>query len=341
MTRPTLYREKDMARAEETFRNPIRCMRVLAIAGAFVLVAGVASAGFQVPGNKTCTLNTSTNSIDCYVVFTNTSESGSETIDSIMETSPCLSMTIVGSPGRVQCGAGSGTASALLCYSDLTAPATGTVVTVLTSTPNDPASSCRVDTSFPVPASVCGTQATVDDLIAADFHLTGADVTSTHIFNDATGHVTATFPACEGIQGRITGGGSMFVGPLRVTHGFELHCDPEVGPNGLEVNWSGNHFHMEELLTAECTDDENIDQRPPSHAPFDTYVGTGVGRCNGVAGATISFTFTDYGEPGKLDTGELVITCLSGSGTAGVSVPADTRLKKGNHQTHRSTGIKQ
>jgi hypothetical protein len=128
----------------------------------------------------------------------------------------------------------------------------------------------------------------------------------------------------------MTGGGSVFgKGSQRVTHGFELHCDPEVGPNNLEVNWAGNHFHMEELLTAVCSDDPSI-APPPPPAGFDTYVGTGTGRCNGVAGASISFTFTDAGEPGTKDTATFDITGCPDIGGISVSGP----LKKGNHQAH-------
>jgi hypothetical protein len=115
-----------------------------------------------------------------------------------------------------------------------------------------------------------------------------------------------------------------------VTHGFELHCDPQVAPNNLEVNWNGNHFHMEELLTASCIDAPGIDW-PPAPANFDTYIGTGVGRCNGVAGATISFTFTDAGEPGSKDTANIVISGCPDS----VDISVDNNLKKGNHQAHK------
>ena len=136
--------------------------------------------------------------------------------------------------------------------------------------------------------------------------------------------------SCNGLPGRMTGGGSVFgKGSQRVTHGFELHCDPEVGPNNLEVNWGGNHFHMEELLTAVCTDDPSI-APPPPPAGFDTYTGTGTGRCNGADGATISFVFTDAGEPGKFDTAEIQISGCPSIGGITVSGP----LKKGNHQAH-------
>ncbi|HSE63893.1 MAG TPA: hypothetical protein VLG15_09835 [Thermoanaerobaculia bacterium] len=153
----------------------------------------------------------------------------------------------------------------------------------------------------------------------------------------ATGQCSNVFdpendPSCAPASGRMTGGGSVFTskGGTRVTHGFELHCDPEVAPNNLEVNWNGNHFHMEELLTASCIDAPGIDW-PPAPASFDTYIGTGVGRCNGVEGATISFTFTDAGEPGSQDTANIVITGCPDD--ADISV--NNNLKKGNHQAHK------
>lgn len=133
----------------------------------------------------------------------------------------------------------------------------------------------------------------------------------------------------------MTGGGSVFIDKQRVTHGFELHCDIEDAPNRLEVNWSGNHFHMEELTSASCTDDPAIGPAPPE-AGFDTYFGTGTGRCNGVEGAEITFTFTDAGEPGggpnTFDTASIVITGCPAP-VDGISV--DDVLKKGNHQAHK------
>ena len=145
-------------------------------------------------------------------------------------------------------------------------------------------------------------------------------------------HVLSTDPACNPISGRMTGGGSVFTpGGARATHGFELHCDVEVGPNNLEINWGGgNHFHLEDLVTATCSDDPNI-APPPPNADFDTYVGTGTGRCNGVDGATISFTLTDAGEPGKFDTASFEISGCPG----GLTLSVSNTLKKGNHQAHK------
>jgi hypothetical protein len=156
-----------------------------------------------------------------------------------------------------------------------------------------------------------------------------------HTF-DVTNDPSCSSPA--GLPGRMTGGGSLFETAKirssktegRVTHGFDLHCDPEIGPNNLEVNWSGNHFHMEELLTAVCTDDPVIEPPPPG-VDFDTFDGTGTGRCNGEAGASITFQFTDAGEPGTADHATINITGCPG----GLNLSVSGFLKKGNHQAHR------
>ncbi|MEJ2543142.1 MAG: hypothetical protein P8Y99_03660 [Calditrichaceae bacterium] len=111
--------------------------------------------------------------------------------------------------------------------------------------------------------------------------------------------------------GRMTGGGSVFNDDdfdhqVRVTRGFEIHCDLSE-PNNLQVNWpGGNKFHLTELKTAICTDEPGYEPFPPD-APFDTFVGTGIGRLNKQDGATISFRFEDHGEPGKDDVAEIEI----------------------------------
>jgi hypothetical protein len=148
--------------------------------------------------------------------------------------------------------------------------------------------------------------------------------------------------------GRMTGGGSFFCpylnGFQRVTHGFELHCgqggsfegaDP-AEPNNLEINFSGgDNFHLTTLTKGLCTDTAAIEQ-PPS-AGFDTFEGAGTGTFNGQP-ASITFTFTDGGEPGTKDTGEIVIT-LAGETTPVLSCPT-TALTFGNQQAHRDTGSK-
>jgi predicted porin len=149
--------------------------------------------------------------------------------------------------------------------------------------------------------------------------------------------VTCTFTNTIQTEGRMTGGGSILPGRgTRITHGFELHCDPATLPNSLEINWAGtstrqNQFHLESLTSATCTDDLNINQRPPWHSNFDTFTGTGVGRFNGTSGYTINFIFTDYGEPGSDDTALYWILAPDGSTVLG---PVFGKLQQGNHQAH-------
>ncbi len=140
------------------------------------------------------------------------------------------------------------------------------------------------------------------------------------------GELTAAKP----LPGTMTGGGSVFTADgKRVTHGFELQCDKSKNPNSLEVNWGGNRFHLESLTSAACTDDPTIKPNPPA-AGFDTYVGKGTGRYNGVTGATAEWTFTDAGEPGKNDTAKLVIKDAGSNVVLSVS----GNLKSGNQQAH-------
>jgi hypothetical protein len=130
--------------------------------------------------------------------------------------------------------------------------------------------------------------------------------------------------------GRMTGGGSVLK-DNRVTHGFELHCDPSQGPNNLQVDWGkGDKFHLESLTSVSCTDDPKINGRPPVTG-LDTYVGSGKGRYNGVSGATAKWTFTDAGEPGKDDFAEIAIADVNGNTVLTVS----GFLNRGNHQAHK------
>ncbi len=118
---------------------------------------------------------------------------------------------------------------------------------------------------------------------------------------------SATIEPLVELDGRMTGGGSVFTADgMRVTHGFEIHCN-RAEPNNIEVNWPDNAFHMLSLDHAVCTEDPAINQLPRT-APFDTFEGDGTGRLNGVDGATIHFVFVDGGEPGKVhDTASIVI----------------------------------
>lgn len=132
-------------------------------------------------------------------------------------------------------------------------------------------------------------------------------------------------------DGRMTGGGSVFTaGGIRVTHGFEIHCDVADVPNRLEINWDGgNNFHLETLTSAFCFTDPKIDSGHPT-APFNTYIGAGTGKLNGVDGAAAAWTFTDAGEPGTNDKATITITDPHGK----VVLTVSGFLDNGNQQAH-------
>ena len=132
------------------------------------------------------------------------------------------------------------------------------------------------------------------------------------------------------IPGRFTGGGSFYpnteidhspIAPsndvfstVRITHGFTLYCNTELGPNRLEINWasdghgrnSENNFHLTSLTQVLCIDDLDIREGNPV-ADIDTYEGRGVGSLNQEDGYTAHWVFTDAGEPGKRDEVWIVI----------------------------------
>ena len=149
------------------------------------------------------------------------------------------------------------------------------------------------------------------------------------IDNDGDGLIDEDCPPPPIETGRMTGGGSVFAGATRVTHGFEFHCNAAELPNNLEVNWGKNKFHMTNLGTAACSNDPNISEGSPV-AGFDTYKGVGTGKLNGVSGAKAEWTFTDAGEPGKNDYVSLKI--MDANNNVVLSVTGN--LKVGNHQSH-------
>ena len=202
---------------------------------------------------------------------------------------------------------------------------------------------------------------------------------------------------------RMTGGGSVFTSledgdspaiettkvnakgpkkdqadPIRVTHGFEIHCDPRHKPNRLEINWKDDtgaehKFHLFDLTSNACFETDLIqgpaykDGVPPSESaeasmaknfPFDTFVGRGCGRYDNVPDAWIDFVFTDSGEPGVNDTaiyriydanGDLVLkvgTSNFGHGRPDSAEPDPLTqdgakdVTRGNHQVHKDHKFK-
>jgi hypothetical protein len=132
------------------------------------------------------------------------------------------------------------------------------------------------------------------------------------------------------LPGFMTGGGSIISNNLRVTHGFHLNCDATQNPQRLEINWDGNRFHLEQLNTAFCSNNPKIQAGNPA-AVFNTYTGKGVGRLNGVSGATIDFVFTDAGEPGTDDFASYTIRDVNGN----LVLSAMGNLDNGNQQAHK------
>ena len=159
--------------------------------------------------------------------------------------------------------------------------------------------------------------------------------------------------SCSLTTERMTGGGSVEVDlgspaevdvnggtdPLtKVTHGFEIYCGtPPTKKSNLEVNWPHNHFHLENLTSGVCVCNGTL--LPPDNpdAGFNEFIGLGTGKLDGVEGASISFDFTDQGEPGTNDTE--AVTIKDASGTTVLSFPT-TNLTFGNHQAHRVGGPK-
>lgn len=161
-------------------------------------------------------------------------------------------------------------------------------------------------------------------------------------------------PDAEFVDGRMTGGGSVFTDEddffvpagTRVTHGFQLHCDATSTPNNLQVDihlpdGGTSRFHLEELLLAACWNDPEAEPQPPI-APFDHYFGFGVGSLDGEAGYCADWIFTDEGEPGTEDRIELlrIWDCETEEFFFSIISEPGHPLTFGNHQAHRQTGAK-
>ena len=132
---------------------------------------------------------------------------------------------------------------------------------------------------------------------------------------------------------RTTNGSTMHDNSFTVTHGFELYCDPTDRPNNLQIHFrrkdTEGMFHLEEVITSSCSEDEIIRPGKPD-AEIDTLTLTGLGRLNGNSGATVTVTFTDNGEPGKTDAATFKLIDIDGTTVLNCS----GKLKGGNHQAH-------
>ena len=132
-------------------------------------------------------------------------------------------------------------------------------------------------------------------------------------------------------SGRMTGGGAQEFGGVKITRGFTIHCDIVLS-NNLEINWDKNQWHIDKPLDkATCFDDPAYHEQPPN-APFNTFIGEGTGRLNGVDGSKVFFTFIDAGEPGKNDKAAIRIIAPDGI-TVVLDVPL-VLLDNGNIQAH-------
>ena len=136
---------------------------------------------------------------------------------------------------------------------------------------------------------------------------------------------------CSFVEGRMTGGGGqIIIGDVFVSRGLTIHCDIVLS-NNLEINWPGNQWHIDKPLdSATCIDDPAFNPVPP-RAPFDTFIGVGTGRLNGVDGSVVMFTFIDNGEPGRTDMASIQI--FDAGGTLVLDVPLSL-LDRGNLQAH-------
>jgi len=145
------------------------------------------------------------------------------------------------------------------------------------------------------------------------------------------------------------GEGSVDPGDV-VNHAFNLDCfvsngvDPGPGHNNLVAHWESDDgterggFKLTALTDTQCTDSDASPEPPASN--FDTISGSGVGTCRvpglGDFPATVKFTFTDNGEPGRTDHGHIEVSSPSDIAPAICNQTADGDLDGGNYQAHQT-----
>ena len=130
-----------------------------------------------------------------------------------------------------------------------------------------------------------------------------------------------------------------------LVHGFILHCNAAMTPNNLEINWKDSsgvehQFHLEGLFSAHCEMNPALGSPNPPTANFNTWVGNGTGRLDGVEGATIYAIFTDQSQPAGTQAGGpgdwSTIVIASANGTVVLNVTDS--LFGGAQQAHMCGG---
>ena len=131
-----------------------------------------------------------------------------------------------------------------------------------------------------VPLTPLGPLTGTITVTAASATLTSSNSTVQIVFTSSPSPLVCT-PA----TGRFTGGGRIIeVGNLSITAGLELDCD-RMHQDTLEINWGGNHFHLQTLTSVVCL---LVGNPAPPVAPINEMIGLGTGLYNGAAGYTVS-----------------------------------------------------
>ena len=124
-------------------------------------------------------------------------------------------------------------------------------------------------------------------------------------------------PDPRGSKARFTGAGSFGVRVRVNLSKITLHCDALRPPNSLSVAWGKNRFNLDLVLQSECT---------VERGGIHIQEGAGIGRLNGVPGASIRWRLVDHGAGGQ---DEASITMWSGDKAV---LDASGRIKPGQIQ---------
>jgi hypothetical protein len=134
-----------------------------------------------------------------------------------------------------------------------------------------------------------------------------------------------------GSRAVFTGTGTLQTGRERVQlSAIALHCDAVRRPNVLSVVWGKNRFDLDLVLHSTCTD-------AVTRGGIDTHIqeGGGLGRLNGVPGASIGWNLVDGGMGGA-DTAS--ITIRSGNDTS-VLLDVSGTLRQGFVRARGHSGV--